>query len=244
MKTRISYLAIMSFIISTSVVGQTKYFKTPKGKIINAVSYSKLKSDKLKDLKASFSQVSLKDEFKELYRNNDSIVYTYTWKFEIAKTEEKSTRAVGVEKYIGKVLPVKNLRTIDNKSIEISNLKAKPTLINFWFTTCKPCIDEIEALNKLKRTFKDSVNFIAITFEKKEVVAKFLKKHNYDFVQVVDAQSFMNELGVTGCPKNVFLNKNGKVVSVENGIPYEMKKDGNMKMGDSKKFAEILRKLL
>ena len=34
MKTRIIYLAIMSFIISTSVVGQTKYFKTPKGIII------------------------------------------------------------------------------------------------------------------------------------------------------------------------------------------------------------------
>lgn len=244
MQTKIIYLTIMSLIISISVAGQTKYYKTPKGKIIDAVAYSKIKSDKLKDLKASFSEVNLKDELKELYRNNDSIVYSYTWKFVIAKTEEKSAKAVGVEKYIGKILPVKNLRTIDNKSIALSNLKAKPTLINFWFSTCKPCIDEIEALNKLKRTFKDSVNFIAITFEKKEIVAKFLKKHNYDFIQVVDAQSFINEVGVTGCPKNVFLDKKGKVVSVENGIPYEMQKDGKMKIGDSKKFAEILRKLL
>ena len=79
MKIRISYLTIMTFIISTSVLGQTKYYKTPNGKIINSTTYSKLKTDKLEHYKASFSQVSLEDKLKELYRNNDSIIYSYTW---------------------------------------------------------------------------------------------------------------------------------------------------------------------
>ena len=50
--------------------------------------------------------------------------------------EKTTTKVVGVEKYIGKVLPIKNLTTIDNKSIGLNNMKGKPTLINFWFTTC------------------------------------------------------------------------------------------------------------
>ena len=244
MKIRISYLTIMTFIISTSVLGQTKYFKSPNGKIIDSTTYSKLKTDKLEHYKASFSQVTLEDNLKELYRNNDSIIYSYTWNIKMIGNEKTTTKVVGVEKYIGKVLPIKNLTTIDNKSIGLNDMKGKPTLINFWFTTCKPCVAEIVALNKIKSTFKDSVNFIAITYEKKDVVIKFLKKHDYDFIQVIDAQNFINEINLTNCPLNVFLDKEGKVVSVENGIPYEMKKDGKMKIGDGKEFIKTLRKLL
>ena len=244
MKIRISYLTIMTFIISTSVLGQTKYYKTPNGKIINSTTYSKLKTDKLEHYKASFSQVTLEDKLKELYRNNDSIIYSYTWNIKMNGNEKTTTKVVGVEKYIGKVLPIKNLTTIDNKSIGLNNMKGKPTLINFWFTTCKPCVAEIAALNKIKSTLKDSVNFIAITYEKKDVVTKFLKKHDYDFIQVIDAQNFINEINLTNCPLNVFIDKEGKVVSVENSIPYEMKKDGKMKIGDGKEFIKTLRKLL
>lgn len=244
MKIRISSLTIMTFIISTSVFGQTKYFKTPKGKIIDSITYTKLKTDKLEHFKATFSQVTLEDELKELYRNNDSIIYSYTWNFKMCGNEKTTTKVVGVEKYIGKVLPIKNLTKIDNKSIGLNDMKGKPTLINFWFTTCKPCVDEIATLNKIKSTFKDSVNFIAITYEKKDVVTKFLKKHDYDFIQVTDAQNFINEINQTNCPLNVFLDKEGKVVSVENGIPYEIKNGGKMEMGDGKKFIKTLRKLL
>lgn len=244
MKIRISYLTIMTFIVSTSVLGQTKYFKTPNGKIINSTTYSKLKTDKLEHYKASFSQVTLEDDLKELYRNNDSIVYSYSWKIKMNGSEKTTTKVVGVEKYIGKVLPIKSLTTIDNKTIGLNNIKGKPTLINFWFTTCKPCVDEIATLNKIKSTFKNSVNFIAITFEKKDVVTMFLKKHDYNFIQVIDAQNFLNELNITNCPLNVFIDKEGKVVSVENGIPYEMGNDGKMKIGDGKEFIKTLRKLL
>lgn len=244
MKIRISYLTIMTFIILNSVLGQTKYYKTPNGKIINSITYMKLKKDKLEHYKASFSQVTLDDEFKELNRNKDSIIYSYTWNIKMHANEKTTTKVVGVEKYIGKVLPIKNLTTIDNISIGLNNIKGKPTLINFWFTTCKPCVSEIATLNKIKSKFKDSVNFIAITFEKKDVVTKFLKKHEYDFIQVIDAQDFISEINITNFPLNVFIDKEGKVVSVENGIQYEMKNDGKMKIGDGKEFIKTLRKLL
>ena len=244
MTIRISYLTIIAFIISTSVLGQAKYYKTPTGKIINSTTYSKLKTDKLEHFKAKFTQVTLEDKLKELYRSNDSIIYSYTWNIKMSGNEKNTTTVVGVEKYIGKELPIKNLTTIDNKSIGLNNIKGKPTLINFWFTTCKACVDEMATLNKIKSTFKDSVNFIAINFEKKDVVTKFLKKHDYDFVQVIDAQNFINEINLTNYPLNVFLDKEGKVVSVENGVPYESKNGGKTKLGDGEKFIKTLRKLL
>jgi len=54
----------------------------------------------------------------------------------------------------------------------------------------------------------------------------------------------MNEINLSNCPLNVFIDKEGKVVSVKNNIPYEMKKDGKMKIGDGKEFIKTLRKLL
>ena len=244
MKIRISYLIIITFIVSTSVLGQTKYFKTPNGNIIDSTTYSKLKTDKLEHLKTSFSQVTFEDELKELYKNNDSIIYSYTWNFKLGKNEKTTAKVVGMEKYIGKIIPIKTLKTIDNESIELSDIIGKPTLINFWFTTCTPCIDETVVLNKIKSTFKDSVNFIAITFEKKDIVTKFLRKHDFNFIHIVDAQDFINELKLTGFPLNVFLDKEGKVVSVESGIPYENKNGGEMKIWDDKKFTKKIRRLL
>jgi len=243
-KIRICYLLIMTatLIVSMSVLGQAKYYKTLNSKTIDSLSYTKLKTNQLNRFKVSHSQVILEDELKELYRNNDSIVYSYKWNIKLG--ENKTLPAEGVKKYIGKTLPIKTLTTIDNKSIVLNDLKGKPTLINFWFTTCNPCVDEIAALNKIKSTFKDSVNFIAITHEKKDVVTKFLRKHNYNFIQVINAQTFLHELGLTGFPLNVFLDKEGKVVSVEGGISYEKGTAGKMKMGDGITFIKILRKLL
>ncbi len=244
MRIRIYYLLIIPLIVSSYTFGQVKYFKTPNGKIINYSAYSKLKTDKLNDFKASFSEVSLEDKFKELYRNRDSIVYTYTWSFKMEKKGKKSAKVESKEKYIGKIFPIKTLTTINGKSITLTNLKGKPTMINFWFTKCKPCVDEIATLNKIQNTFKGSVNFIAITYEKKDIVTKFLRTHNYDFIQVINAQNLLNEFEISHCPQNIFLDKNGKVVCVKSGIPYTANKDGKIKMGDGQEFIEILKKLL
>lgn len=244
MKKSIFYLSIFTFFVSTTVFGQTKYYKTPDGNIIDATGYSKLKNDKLEKFKVLLPNTKLYEEFDVLYRNNDSIIYTYNWTFKTNENNQTNPKITGIHQYIGQVFPVETLTTIDNKSLLLKDLQGKPSLINFWFTSCKPCVEEISVLNMIKNTLNDSVNFIAISFEHKVVVEKFLKKHDFNFIHVVDAQDFIDKFKLTGFPKNVFLDKEGRLVSVENGIPYEFTNDGKMKMGDGKNFIKILRKLL
>jgi thiol-disulfide isomerase/thioredoxin len=107
-----------------------------------------------------------------------------------------------------------------------------------------PCIEEMPVLNKIKEKFKDRVNFIAITYETKEKVLDFLKKHNYTFIQIVDARKFTDELKMNSFPINVFLDKNGIAREIKNGIPYEMNDKEELIMGDGKNFIEILEELL
>jgi cytochrome c biogenesis protein CcmG, thiol:disulfide interchange protein DsbE len=137
-----------------------------------------------------------------------------------------------------------NLTTIDGKKITIDSLKGKPTIINFWFIKCSPCVAELPELNTLKTIFKDSINFISITYDKESEVKEFLKTHNIDYELVVNAKSITDKLGLKWFPRNMFLDKNGKVVKVEFGIPNEKNKNGKLTPGKGNKFVEILRELL
>ena len=154
------------------------------------------------------------------------------------------TIAFNPEMYLNKEFQFSGLRTLDNQRIDINNLKGKPSLINFWFTSCKPCIEEMPILNRLKDRFLDSVNFIAITFEPKGKVTKFFEKHKFDFTQIIDAKIFTDKLGMKAYPVNIFLDKNGIATNIEIGMPYILDQNKNPTIRDGREFQEMLTKLL
>lgn len=75
-------------------------------------------------------------------------------------------------------------------------------------------------------------------------VSAFLLIHNYNFIQIAEAERFTNFLEMNTFPINLFLDRNGKVARVQGGIPYVQDKDNKTVMDDGKAFEEILRKLL
>ena len=244
MNKRITLLLLVSFFMSMFLTGQTKYYKNKENRIIDSLAYSKLKAETLKGFRSISPNAVMKEELNELYNRNDSLVYSFKWDISMDMKKENETSSLDTDKYIGKLFPIRDLITLDNKKIGLNDLKGKPTLINFWFTTCIPCVEEIPVLNKIKNELKDSVNFIAITFEKKEIVEKYLKKYLYNFVQVVDAESFITALGFKSFPKNVLLDKEGKVISIESGIPFVFDEDDEMIMGKGEEFKRRIKQLL
>jgi cytochrome c biogenesis protein CcmG, thiol:disulfide interchange protein DsbE len=71
-----------------------------------------------------------------------------------------------------------------------------------------------------------------------------LKEHRFDFIQVPDAKIFTNSMNMSNFPVNIFLDKNGVVKKIENGIPFIMNENEKPEMGDGKDFEIFLRKLL
>lgn len=228
--------------------GQTKYVITKEGDILDSVKYVELKKaqiDKTKELYPNKKLIiTIKDNFKEIKRTKDSLIYSYQWHTVIAMPEVKKSNTFDLDEYIDKEFPLSVLETLDNEKISLNDLKGKPTLINFWFTTCLPCIDEMPVLNGIKSQLKDSVNFIAITYEKTEKVQNFLKNHAFTFKHIVNAQKFINSMKLLSFPVNIFLDKNGIVRKIENGIPYTMDNNQELKMGDGKDFLIALRELI
>ena len=148
------------------------------------------------------------------------------------------------EDWVGRVFPLPELKTIRGENVSLEKLRGKPTLINFWFTTCAPCVAEMPVLNKLKEKYGESVNFIALAADSQEKVRNFLAKRTFNFVHVVNEKFITEELHVKAFPKNVFLDKNGHVYKVEDGVPYVVDGQHKPKMGDGKEFEFILDRLL
>lgn len=244
MKLNFLLLLIPPILICTFAFGQTKYIQNYEGEIMDTLAYAKLKEKQIEMIKRKDYIVIIKDRFQEVRRTQDSIIYTYKWELKIHDAKTKEHKKFGYEDYVNKEFPLPTLKTLDHKEISINDLKGKPTLINIWSTTCKPCVDEMPTLNNIKTQFGDSINFIAITPESVQKVTEFYKTHEFNFIQIANAQKFIRSLNMDGLPRNIFLDKNGVVKETEYGIRYVNDENKKLKIGDGKEFLTILRGLL
>ncbi|MEO1217906.1 MAG: TlpA disulfide reductase family protein [Bacteroidota bacterium] len=237
MKAKIQSILLLAVMLSSIYCfGQTRnFYDNGRGDVIDEEAYKK---KYLKASKKLSKGVFIYQRLTEKYSKNDSVVYSYEWhitndieKFELGT---KTTNAL-----IGKEYPIKSIATLNGKTVNIDSLKGKPTLINLWFTGCKPCIDEMPILNKMLAEHSDRFNFLAITFDSEERVRRFLEKFDFDFPQIVNSKELTSNLGFDYYPTTLLLDKSGKLAFIKGQIPYNGKK-----MSDGSTFIELLEELL
>lgn len=236
-------ITTLLLLISISSFSQTTYYTTDGKNRITEAEAKKILSEQVE----KFSKVMGKQLYGSLTITNtetkkDSIISRITFTIDCNKPESQKNSGQ-LSAYKNKEFIKFDLNTLTNEKFNSEQLKGKPTIINFWFTGCAPCIDEMPVLNKIREKYKGDFNFIAITYEKREAVASFLEKHPFEFYHLVDAKDFINQLGVKTYPMNLFLDKNGVVRYVKGGIPYESMEGEELKMGEGNEFIKIIEKL-
>ena len=93
----------------------------------------------------------------------------------------------------------------------------KVTVLNFWFTTCGPCLEELPDFDRIATEYKDTVDVIAIHSETRVDVPAWLAQ-NYpdsDMRFGYDADdAYYNELISVGTyPATVILDENGVIIA-------------------------------
>ncbi|WP_281987993.1 peroxiredoxin family protein [Aquimarina aggregata] len=116
-----------------------------------------------------------------------------------------------------------SVKDMEGKSFELSELKGKVVVINFWFVNCKPCVDEMPGLNKIVEKFKNNQNviFLAFSFDKKNNIELFLKKHQFLYNIIPESKQVVTNYGVRSFPTNLIMNQEGKVVYKEKGFHHD-----------------------
>ncbi|MRM83996.1 TlpA disulfide reductase family protein [Riemerella anatipestifer] len=189
---------------------QSEYYRVNGKNPIDKSQYSKLKEVYLK--RGEIEEILLKTETKK-----DSIV-KYVKIGNIGKTPDGKDPYAETRKFIGRKFPIAKLKNKNSKALSEKIILGKPTLINFWFTKCPPCISEIPSLQKLKEKFGDRVNFISVTFENQKSIDDFVKKYKYDYKHIPNSKNQIDELGIEAYPTNIILDKNGIIKIVRGEI--------------------------
>ena len=102
---------------------------------------------------------------------------------------------------------------INENKITLKNLKGKIVVMNFWFPECKPCIEEMPALNKLVEKYnKKEVVFLSVTFDKKEKIKKFLSNRSFDYTHITDNEPILSDYKVSAFPTHILIDKNGEII--------------------------------
>ena len=121
----------------------------------------------------------------------------------------------------GKPLPDFVFKDILGNTYTPEDIKGKVVVINFWFMSCAPCIEEMPELNKLVEEYENNndVLFLALTLDEKgSMLNKFLETNVFNYNIIPDSQDYiMNKLQVNSFPTHIVLDKNSNVVFTFSG---------------------------
>lgn len=103
--------------------------------------------------------------------------------------------------------------------VQISTLKGKVVVLNFWNTGCGPCIKEMPQLNKLVEKFStnDKVVFLAVTEDKTEKLRSFFKKRQFNYTVVNNAAEANERYDINSLPVHIVIDKNGRIIHRSTG---------------------------
>ncbi|MCL9804448.1 TlpA family protein disulfide reductase [Flavobacterium amniphilum] len=201
----IRYMFLLSLLFGFTTYAQGTYYKLNDNQTLNQIEYGNLE----KAMRAS----GITPKIVKTQERNDSIIKTIGL-FD-SKTEANYDK---FREGIGTSFKIEKFKDKSGNYYSHDYLKNKPTVVHFWFTTCTPCVAEIPNLNIMKARFNDSVNFIAITFEKEKLVTDFLKTRPINFEHIVNSQKQLDQLDIKYYPMTLLLDKDGKIVEVYSQI--------------------------
>ena len=86
-------------------------------------------------------------------------------------------------------------------------------LLNFWATWCEPCLEEMPAMERLARAYRErglAVLAVSVDREGASVVRPFLKRHALSFLVGLDPQQAVARLyRIWALPSTIILSRKG-----------------------------------
>lgn len=124
-------------------------------------------------------------------------------------------------KLIGRPAPDFRLQSLDGNVVQLSALRGKPVLLDFWATWCAPCREEMPKLEKLSREFKaKNVSILGVNVsEPRETVRSYISRNGYTYPVLLTRENdpLFAEYSIHGYPTMVTIDRNGFIESYHLG---------------------------
>ena len=104
-------------------------------------------------------------------------------------------------------------KDIDGKTWNNQKIMGHVTVIHFWSTASKPCLQEMGYLNAFKRANPEII-WLAPAMESPEKIRSFLKTHIFDLSVIPGQRNLKQEMFVEGLPTDFILDQDGTIVEI------------------------------
>ena len=109
--------------------------------------------------------------------------------------------------------------TFEDDTVTLASLQGRPVVVNFFASTCTPCIKEMPAFEEVFQELGDEVSFLGLAVQDRPDAAVALVERtgiSYPTAQDPDGD-VINALGGTILPTTVLLDAEGEIVTTHNG---------------------------
>jgi thiol-disulfide isomerase/thioredoxin len=136
---------------------------------------------------------------------------------------------------IGTQAPDFTLKVLDGsgKTMQLSTLKGKAVLVNFWATWCEPCKIEMPWLVELQKKYgPQGLQIVGVTLDDadEKTIADFARKMKINYPVVIGTEKVADLYGgINGMPMTFYLDRSGKVVNRVLGLVSESEIEESIK---------------
>lgn len=122
----------------------------------------------------------------------------------------------------GDKAPNFSLKSVDGKTIKLSDYKGKIVILDFWATWCPPCRRGVPDLISIQKEFKKDVVVIGISLDREKTIKDvpgFMKDYGINYPVVYgDDKVTIDYGGIRSIPTSFVIDKKGNVVDSHIGL--------------------------
>lgn len=100
----------------------------------------------------------------------------------------------------------------DGSRFTLTDLQGQRVFVNYWATWCKPCLEEMPALDSARVALQETgIRFIAASNESEEKVSGFRDQNAYGF-EIVRYTGDLSDLSIYALPTSMLFDEQGTLL--------------------------------